>query len=212
MRNHLTKYKTVWAIGIIWLFHVSAILGIALGYFQWFIEKTPLNLIVFFVLFVWVYPMDTLKKTMAFLIFFSGGIFTEWLGVNYGLLFGNYAYGENLGPELDGVPYLIGVLWALLTFICAGIMDYFPMNNFLKIVFAALLMVFLDFFMEQSAHLLDFWTFEGNAAPPFNYITWFLLALVFQFILRHFNITGNRSFSLHTYLAQLAFFLFFLFR
>ncbi|MEO1012896.1 MAG: carotenoid biosynthesis protein [Bacteroidota bacterium] len=212
MFKQLAKHKVLWAIGIIWLFHASAIFGITLGYFQWFIQKTPLNLIIFLILFFWVYPIDTKKKVLAFLIFFFGGIFAEWLGVNFGLLFGNYTYGQNLGPKLDGVPYLIGALWALLTFICAGITDYFPLNKFLKILCAALLMVLLDFFMEQSAHLLDFWTFEGDGAPFLNYATWFLLAVIFQLILRLYDIKGNRDFSLHTYLSQLVFFLFFYFR
>lgn len=212
MLERLEQNKVRWAIGIIWLFHISAIIGIALGHFQWFIEKTPLNLIIFLVLFFWVYPIHTAKRLLAFLIFFLGGILAEWLGINYGVLFGNYEYGNNLGPKLDGVPYLIGALWALLTFVCAGIVDYLPISKNLKILCAALLMVVLDFFMEQSAHLLDFWTFEGNLASYPNYITWFLLALVLQLILRTLDIKGNRLFSMHIYLSQLVFFLFFYLR
>lgn len=212
MLERLEQNKVRLAIGIIWLFHISAIVGIALGYFQWFIEKTPLNLIIFLVLFFWVYPIHTAKRLLAFLIFFLSGIFAEWLGINYGVLFGNYEYGNNLGPKLDGVPYLIGALWALLTFVCAGIADYLPISKNLKILCAALLMVVLDFFMEQSAHLLDFWTFEDNLASYPNYITWFLLALILQLILRILDIKGNRLFSMHIYLSQLVFFLFFYWR
>lgn len=212
MLERLEQYKVGLAIGIIWLFHISAIVGIALGSFQWFIEKTPLNLIVFLVLFFWVYPIQTVKKIVAFLIFFWSGIFAEWLGVNHGILFGNYEYGANLGPKLDGVPYLIGALWALLTFVCGGIVDYLSVSKALKILLAALLMVALDFFMEQSAHLLDFWTFEDNLASYPNYVTWFLLALALQFILRALDIKGNRLFSIHIYLSQLVFFLFFYLR
>ncbi|MEM9144215.1 MAG: carotenoid biosynthesis protein, partial [Bacteroidota bacterium] len=195
MLELISKNKATWAVAIIWLFHVSAIAGIALGHFHWFVEKTPLNLMVFLILFFWVYPLNTSRKILAFIVFFSGGLIAEWLGVSYGLLFGDYAYGNNLGPKLGGVPYLIGALWALLTFVCAAITDYLNVSTPFKVLYAALLMVGLDFFMEQSAHQLDFWTFAGNLAAFPNYITWFALALIFQIVLRTLHIKGNRFFS-----------------
>ena len=38
------------AIGIIWLFHISGIVGILYGNSQWFVGATPLNLTLSFVL------------------------------------------------------------------------------------------------------------------------------------------------------------------
>ncbi|MEM9867256.1 MAG: carotenoid biosynthesis protein, partial [Bacteroidota bacterium] len=104
--------KAYLAVGIIWLFHISGILGIALGFKEWFLTKTPMNLSICLLLFFWVFPIDTFKKIIAFFLFFGIGMFSEWLGVNYGLLFGRYAYGANFGPKLDGVPWLIGCFWA----------------------------------------------------------------------------------------------------
>ena len=40
--------KTNLAIGIVWLFHISAIIGMLIGYESWFLPKTPLNLIISF--------------------------------------------------------------------------------------------------------------------------------------------------------------------
>lgn len=199
------------AIFLVWLFHISALIGTGLGHRDWFIEKTPLNLSLCLLLFVLTYPIRQIKQVGVFLIFFTGGMLAEWIGVHYGLLFGTYEYGGNFGPKLDGVPLLIGSNWAILTFITASICDYLNLKNSLKVVLAALLMVFLDFFMEHIAPTFDFWTFEGGA-PLKNYVTWFALALLFQFILRRFKISGNRSFSLQLYLAQLAFFLYFFFQ
>ena len=195
-----------------WLFHISAIIGISLGNLDWFIEKTPINLGLSFFLFLLVYPINNLKKFGALILFFSAGMFAEWLGVNHQILFGEYAYGHNFGPKLDGVPYLIGTYWALLTFITASILDYTTLSSRLKIIGAAGLMVLLDFFMEKSAPVFDFWYFEGGMPTLENYWTWFLLGIILQVILKALKIKGNRIFSLNLYLAQFSFFLFFFLR
>ena len=211
MQNKIIEYKVQISIGIVWLFHLSALIGMQLGYEDWFIQKTPLNLYISLLLFLVIYPVNSVMKVTAFVIFFSGGMFAEWLGVQYGLLFGTYEYGSNLGPKLGGVPYLIGTYWALLTFITAGISDYLKINSIIKIIIAAGLMVLLDFFMENSAPIFDFWTFEGGIAPLKNYSTWFIVAFIFQIVLRIFKLTGSLPFSLNLYLAQLLFFAFFYF-
>lgn len=211
MLNNILKFKVSIAIGIVWLFHISALIGIQLGRIDWFIEKTPLNLNLCLLLFLFVYPINRKKQIIAFIIFFAGGMFAEWLGVNYSLLFGTYEYGSNFGPKLDGVPLLIGCYWSLLTFATASILDYTKLNVWVKALLGASLMVIIDFFMEHSAPTFDFWAFEGNIAPLQNYITWFLIALLFHGILRLLKIKGNHLFSLHVYLAQLLFFMFFYF-
>ncbi|MGB6151055.1 MAG: carotenoid biosynthesis protein [Pricia sp.] len=208
MTKDITVKQIYIAAGIIWLFHISALIGITLGYVDWFIEKTPLNLCICLILFIWVYPIRTTKHLLAFLIFFSGGMLAEWIGVKYGLLFGTYEYGGNFGPKVDGVPYLIGAYWALLTFITASISEFIAKSVAVKIVIAATLMTFLDYFMEHSATRFDFWEFKGGLAPIENYITWFVLALLFQGILRYLKTSGNRFFALHLYAAQLIFFVY----
>ncbi|MGB5818077.1 MAG: carotenoid biosynthesis protein [Saonia sp.] len=207
--NRLKEKKTSIAIALVWLFHISAIIGISLGYLEWFINKTPFNILLFSSLFLIIYPLDTFKKFIAFAIFFVGGMFAEWLGVNYGILFGAYTYGANLGPKLDGVPFLIGINWSVLTFITATIASHLVKKVWLKMICASILMVLLDYFMEHSAPLFDFWTFQGNIAPLENYVTWFIIALLFQILLHLFKIKGNKLFSVHLYLSQLVFFVYF---
>ncbi|KKN15714.1 hypothetical protein LCGC14_0983200 [marine sediment metagenome] len=196
------------ALGIIWLFHISALIGITLGYVDWFIEKTPLNLCICLVLFLWVYPIRSIRHVAAFLLFFIGGMLAEWIGVHYGILFGSYEYGANFGLKIDGVPYLIGAYWALLPFITASVSDYFAKSRIAKIFIAATLMTLLDYFMEFNAHRFDFWEFEGGIASMQNYITWFILALLFQGILHYMKLIGNRLFSLNLYVAQFVFFVY----
>lgn len=209
MSSETSKKRVYVSIGIIWLFHISALIGITLGYVDWFIEKTPLNLFICLGLFLWVYPIRSTKHITAFFIFFGGGMLAEWIGVKYGFLFGTYEYGGNFGPKVDGVPYLIGTYWALLTFITASISEYVVKPTIAKVVMAAVLMTVLDYFMEHSAPRFDFWEFEGGLALAGNYITWFILALLFQGVLRYFKTLGNRFFSLNLYAAQLIFFIYF---
>lgn len=211
MIETLKKNPVNLAIGTIWLFHVSAMIGIGIGYIDWFVEKTPLNLSISLLLFLLFFPIDNVKKVIAFIIFCTGGIFAEWLGVEHQLLFGDYAYGSNFGPKIDGVPYLIGAYWAILTFVTASILDYTKWHNALKIIVATALMVLLDFLMEHTAPIFDYWTFEGGIPTMENYVTWFALGLAFQIVVRLFKITGNKLLSAHIFLAQFVFFLFFYF-
>ncbi|MEM6866436.1 MAG: carotenoid biosynthesis protein [Bacteroidota bacterium] len=205
----LNANKAYLAVGIIWLFHISGILGIALGFKEWFLTKTPMNLSICLLLFFWVFPIDTFKKIIAFFLFFGIGMFSEWLGVNYGLLFGRYAYGANFGPKLDGVPWLIGCFWALLAFITSAMVSPLKLPAWAKAILASLLMVLLDFFMEQNAPNFDFWQFEGHV-PLRNYVTWFIIGLLMQIVLGFAKFSGNRFISYHLYLAQLLFFVFFI--
>ena len=70
------------AIAIIWLFHVSGIIGILYGNSQWFVEATPINLSICFFLLVLV-----CWKTSGFIkitiLSFIVGMLAEMLGVNY---------------------------------------------------------------------------------------------------------------------------------
>ncbi len=206
--KYLTSHKTSIAVGIIWLFHLSGIIGITLGFKDWFLPKTPLNLCICLLLFLLVFPLDNTKKISVFLVFFAMGMFAEWLGVKYGLLFGEYIYGENFGPKLDGVPWLIGCFWALLAFISSAMVSRFTIPLWAKATAASILMVILDFFMEQNAPNFGYWQFEGYV-PLKNYICWFLLGFIMQWILGKFKFTGNQTLSFHLYLAQLLFFAYF---
>ena len=155
--------------------------------------------------------MNSGKKIALFITFFLGGMFVEWLGVSYGLLFGDYHYGRHFGPKLEGVPWLIGVNWAILTFVTGAIAQQWFKAFWLKVSAGAFLMVFLDFFMEVSASKFDFWHWDEAVAPLQNYVAWFGVALLFHWILQRFKGEGNVTFAYHLYAAQLFFFVYFFF-
>lgn len=207
----IEDYKLKFSIFVLILFHAAALIGVSIGFKEWFVSKTPLNLLISSLLLIWNYPLDSLKKWLLGLIFFLTGMTVEWIGVHSGWLFGNYSYGGNMGPLFDGVPYFIGVYWAVLVFITGSISSRISQNLFAKILLGSTLMVLLDYFMEKVAPVFDFWTFEGGIAPLENYITWFAVAAVLHFIFQKVKTEGNFKFSLALYMIQLFFFMYFYF-
>lgn len=118
----LTKQNI--AIGLIWLFHVSGIVGIIYSDPTWFIQATPLNLLLSFVLLLINTHLN--KKTVFLLLLcFVTGMVAEIIGVKFGFLFGNYTYGEALGYKVMEVPLMIGVNWSILIFITGFIAQFF---------------------------------------------------------------------------------------
>lgn len=194
-------------IGLIWLFHISGLLGIFLGSEAWFLEKTPLNLLVSFLLLLYVWTFPDLRQGLVIYGFFVAGMFVEWLGINYGFPFGNYYYGENLGVKMDGVPYMIGINWAMLVLITGSISSQLIERKIFKILFGAFLMVFLDFFIEPNSARLDFWYWEGGRIPLSNYVGWFVTAALLHWIFQQTIKQLNFTFSLNLYIAQLIFFI-----
>lgn len=196
-------------VGLIWLFQISAIIGITLGYQQWFVTKTPLNLVLLAVLVSIHLPVNTVKKALLGVGLFMAGMFVEWIGVHYDWLFGPYYYGDNLGWKFDGVPYMIGINWMVLVFVTAGIVQDIFNSKWIRILVGALLMIFLDFFIEVSAPKFDFWYFDNHIAPLQNYIAWFIISLVLHALVQLSEVRLNRNFAVQVYLAQLVFFLYF---
>ena len=197
--------REITSIAIIWLFHVSGILGIIYGNSEWFISATPLNLSINFALLLincnshkWFFHMVVLG--------FLTGMITEILGVQRGWIFGDYQYGNALGYKILGVPILIGVNWALLTIITAAIAQQFYENLFMRIVIGVCLMILLDLLIEPIAPVLDFWAFEGGNAPLQNYIGWTAVAIFLQSIFHYFRIEVKGWFPNQLYILQIIFF------
>jgi uncharacterized membrane protein len=208
-RYRATFDKQVFAIQIIWLFHISAIIGVSLGFFDFFIPKTTLNLSISFLLLAWIFPIDTPKKILLTSLFFFVGMLVEYLGVNNGLLFGEYSYGQNMGMKFRGVPWLIGVNWAILVLITGSIANDFIVSKWTKVIIGASLMILLDLSMEGVAPIFDFWEFSEGIAPLQNYVAWFIIAVFLHGIFQLTDFKGDPRFSANLYACQFIFFTYF---
>lgn len=195
------------SIFIVWLFIVSALVGIYLGHFDWFVPKTPFNLMLVAGLLLINLPVDTPQKWAAFAIAFVAGMLVEMLGVASGVIFGIYSYGANLGPKVLAVPLTIGLNWAVLTLSTSMIARQFSSSKYVIIPLGAAVMVGLDVLMEQVSCPLDFWCFEGDHAPLQNYLAWYIVAIALQWsTLRLVPEAAAQRFSQQLILSQAVFF------
>ena len=206
----IAKNKIAISILIIWLFNISGILGILSPYSDWFLKLTPLNLLIYVVLIIWNLEHISKKFLIAFSIPFFIGLLTEYLGVNYGLLFGTYSYGENLGLKIWGVPLMICVNWALLTFITADLSRVIHKNIIVRSLLGGLFMMVLDLIIEVSAPRFDFWQFENNIIPLKNYIAWFIIGSIAHYLYHQVSLKTNTKLSIHILVAVTLFFFTFL--
>ena len=196
------------SIIIIWLFHLSGLIGLLYIDKNLFASLTPLNLFISTtLLFVNQTNATRMKFFIVFTIFFVGMI-AEILGVQYGLIFGNYEYGNNLGLKLLGVPILIGFNWVVLTVICGSISSkIFKKSKVLSIILGITLMLLIDITLEPIAPVLDYWEFSGSKAPLQNYIGWGITSLITQTLYQYFYKTKEFIFSINLFIAQFLFFL-----
>ena len=189
----------------------SGILGILSSYSNWFLQLTPLNLFLYFALLLWNIDKGNEKLIIALSIPFFLGFLSDFLGVNYDLIFGSYEYGENLGFKLLGVPLMICVNWIVLTMITADISRFVSNSLIITSLIGALLMTLLDVLIEVSAPRFDFWEFENGIVPIQNYLGWFVVSFVAHLGYQKFDIRVSKKLSVHIFIAIVIFFLTFLF-
>ena len=214
-----------WATYIALLFHISGMIGICFSaYKDWFIQYTPLNILLMTVLLVWTES----KKTGLFFLFigicYLVGMGVEMIGVNTAKLFGHYVYGSVMGKKLNGVPLLIGLNWFIIIFCSASVIQQFhkwlilrlkeaspPIGNrwlYISIIIdGASLAVFFDWIMEPVAIKLGFWQWTNGEIPMYNYICWFIISTILLMIFRLFPFQRINQFAVHLFIIQLLFFL-----
>lgn len=222
----MSEKKLGVSIFIALLFHVSGLIGILFTpYKNWFIQHTPINLLLMAGLLIW----NQSKPNKAFIIFIIvcclTGMIAEIIGVQTGLLFGDYAYGIVMGPKVYGVPLLIGVNWFVLVFCCMIIMERLhdkvkqkylendlggpsaKLESVSIIVDGALLATTFDWIMEPVAVKLEFWKWQSIAIPVYNYICWFIISCFLIMISRKLLFSKTNDFAVHLLIIQSLFFL-----
>lgn len=203
-RNLLTKQNI--SIALIWLFHVSGLIGIIYSNASWFIKGTPVNLLLSFSLLL----LNTeWSKKMLFLVVlcFATGMLAEILGVQYGFIFGEYSYGKALGIKFMNVPLMIGINWCILIFITGFIAQFFLNKLWSRALLGTALMLTLDLVMEPVAPVLDFWTFTTGLASFHNYFGWAIVAFPLQLIFHKAKVKMEGPFPFHLYILQFLFFI-----
>ena len=223
MLNRLTKFDIATAIAV--LFHTIGLVGLLYFDKNFFLAATPFNLLLSFALLIWTQAEKNIHFFIFILICFAGGIAVEVIGINTGVLFGDYSYGNVLGYKFKNVPVLIGINWFIIIY-CSGIAihtllvkainriatDTGKTPTALKalsiIVDGATLAVFFDWLMEPVAVKLGYWTWNGDGSVPmFNYICWFVVSLLLLVLFHFEKFNKQNKFAVNLLLIQLMFFL-----
>ena len=204
------------------LFHISGLIGIlCTPYKVFFVNSTPVVLLTMFLLLSSTEKKVAQDDFIFFLISFIIGLTTEIIGVNTGLLFGDYQYGSVLGPKLFGVPLLIGLNWFIIVFcsgsVCSQWLNFlqkkFDVNvpsSVFKIgvvIGGAAIATCFDIILEPAAVKLQFWSWENGHIPIFNYICWFSISVILLSVKMYFSKLSAQPFSIALLSIQAVFFL-----
>ena len=193
---------------VIIILHVVGVIGyLTPALNTYFLLLTPLNLLIVGTIVVYFQYSKGISRLWAPVAVFSIGLIAEIVGVKYGFLFGEYQYGDTLGPKVMQVPWIIGMNWLQLGFAFAALCAcYLPGKKFLSMPLAAVLMVLLDVLIEPVAIKYDYWAWENGNVPLMNYIGWFVVANIVQIIIQTEELTRLKRLSWFIISAQLMFF------
>ena len=201
-----------WAIFLAVLVHVSGAIGIAFFSPSFFVPFTPVNLFLMLLLLILHEQPINVRFVQAFLMAVVVGMTTEMIGVNTGMLFGNYSYGEVFGRKLFGVPVLIGINWFCIVYtshVVAKKLNSNTIKGKLSVaLLAATIATVFDWIMEPVAMKLGFWNWNDGQIPLFNYCSWFVISFAVSMAFGYFKIEANNKFAPYFLMIQILFFLF----
>ncbi len=211
-RPYWMKSPFHWAIFLAVLVHFSGAIGIAFFNPSFFVPFTPVNLFLMLLLLILNEQPINLRFVQASLMAVVVGMTTEMIGVNTGLLFGNYSYGEVFGRKLFGVPVLIGINWFCIVYTAHVVARKFN-GNLIKgklsiALFTAAIATSFDWVMEPVAMQLGFWNWNDGQIPIFNYASWFLISFAVSVAFGYMKIEANNKFAPYFLMIQGLFFLF----
>lgn len=154
---------------------------------------TPLQLMLsLIVVLIFIIDKNQLSNTLALISIYILGLSIEIIGVQTAFPFGEYSYGNILGPKIAGTPFLIGVNWVLVIVGATALAERLLPNKpkYLRIVTAATLALLLDLLIEPVAVQLQMWSWTEGTIPFSNYLAWWILATIFTSIYQKW---GNNS-------------------
>ena len=199
MLTKLYKNKELlrFSVFFVWLINISGFFGVLSDQKEFFLRTSPFAILITFILLVLNYDFKQKGFISALISIISIGFLVEFLGVNYDLFFGSYEYGDNLGYKIGGVPIIMSINWLVLIFLTGSFAEKIIPNSLpLKVLFASLLMVFIDVFLEICAPKLDYWKFNDEIVPMSNYNSWFIISAICLYI--YFRLIKDKEHTLST--------------
>ena len=204
----MKKNRVVIAVFLMLFFNVTGSIALFIPALETTVlALTPFNLLVTFFLFYWANNDFSINLIRTVIVVFFIGLFIEILGVNFKVIFGEYTYGETLGFKILKTPIIIGLNWLSLSLGCFGIASYIFKPKYLVVLGASFLMVFVDYIIEPIAMVLDFWYWKDDTVPVQNYVSWFLVSIIIQFIIFQSKVRLNFKICFALLFSQVLFML-----
>lgn len=189
-------------------FFTLGFVGLVIPYtFPFFVMLTPLAIVVALGMLIMGHqrPFDWRFFTAMGVVFILSYV-VELLKVHIFFHENIFIFGDSFGPILLNIPMLIGLCWVTLLYICAAIVERLKTNTVMKILAASGLVVFFDIVVELVAHKLDLWYWMWEI-PIWNYLIWFVAALVMFTIMKLFKVNIENKLALPMYMTLIVFML-----
>jgi len=202
-----SKRSLILGAVIIIIFHLVGFTGFQFSETRPLFERlVPMNLLLSLGILVWFHKPKN-RNWLAFAVTTTAmGYFIEVLGVQSGIIFGEYAYDSALGPKVWGVPPMIGINWLMLTYAAGIITKSFPLNKIMQILLGACMMVCVDILIEPVAIEYNFWHWEKPEVPVQNYISWGIMAVVLLALFHRVPQKTHNPVAVIFFITQIMFF------
>ena len=165
---------------------IAGVVQYALG-LSYVMTMLPVILAVIAATMIITWPLQPKKKLYLSITVMAIGFISELIGVNTGIIFGEYKYGTLMGWEIAGTPLLIAIAWLIVTLAAWNIAKLGGFGSFATIVLAASITVLFDLLLEQFATAYGLWTWSNSIIPIKNYATWFAVSAIIFSIFAKFN-------------------------
>jgi putative membrane protein len=191
------------------IFYLVGVLGLSFPETRpLFIRLVPFALILGFAGVLLFHEAKWNWKTLtAFVLVYISGFVIESIGVNTGIIFGEYIYGETLGFQIFETPLIIGMNWLFLVYVSSSLTERINSGRFISFLLPPVLMVVYDLVLEQVAPDLGMWNWKNEVIPLQNYIAWFVVAFIFVLVFRLLNIKTSNKIAPLIFILQFLFFL-----
>ncbi len=142
------------------------------------------------------------------IIIFTGlaGFLIEVVGVNTGLIFGQYSYGDSLGLKVWNTPLVMLINWMMLPYLVYTIISKTKYSTFVKILFSSAILTGFDAIMEPVAIMMNMWRWQNLMPPLHNSIGWFVVSFILFTFLYYSNTKVKNRLAPYLLLIQVLFF------
>jgi len=207
MKLNTNDLKVIWGarLFLIIFFGVGVVGFVLPATHDLFQKLVPVNLIVSTIILFLFHQSWKARHIAVFAGIAISGYLIEVAGVQTGLVFGSYSYGNALGLKILDTPLLIGVNWLILVYCIYILFPRFNQKWFYPFFGSAILVIF-DIIMEPVAIKTDMWSWAIGKIPLQNYAAWYIIAMLMLFSLKLFRVNYINRLAVWLLSIQFVFF------